>query len=196
MPKFFTSTGEYKDLMHEAPNPSFEAIHLISFLLVRFNSICKKCQLDVQQLYILAFILFEGENTETDQKMLLRGDVTRLLKAVYGSTDNQVSQWVSDLCSKGFLDEVTLSSSQNSAVFTAKKGRKALLLSKNGSAKVSFYIRELMKLRDDMVKKKDFLVAPGMSSCGPFGSGILLFMSLASRPDGSALTHTSQPEGT
>jgi len=150
--------------------------------------------LDVQQLYILAFILFEGENTKTDQRLLLRGDVTRLLKAVYGSTDNQISQWVADLCSKGFLDAVTLNSSQNSTVFAGKKGRKALILNKNGVAKASSYIKELMKLRDNIARKQNFLVAPGMKSCGPFGDGILLFMSLVSRSaETPALMETAPP---
>jgi len=94
--------------MHEVPNPSFEAIHLVSFLLVRFNSFVRNaCWMSSNSTSWPSFC-FEGENTKTDQRLLLRGDVTRLLKAVYGSTDNQISQWVADLCSKGFLDAVTL----------------------------------------------------------------------------------------
>src|ERR1044072_7916457 len=133
--------------MDNAPQPAFEAIHLVSFLLARFNEICKSCTLDVQQLYMLAFIQYQGAVNERGEKVFLRSDITRLLKDVYNSSDNQVSNWVSQLSSGGFLREVTLDAIQRAWFVMGRHGRKALILEAKGAEKVKMFLDHLERLR-------------------------------------------------
>jgi hypothetical protein len=110
--------------------------------------------------------------------MILRTDVTRLLKSIYNSKDNQISLWVAGLCSKGYLTELTLDKSQKRRLLPERRGRRALIMTEKGNASVDQFLTELESLRDD-IARESFLIAPGMSSLGPFGEGIRFFLSMA-----------------
>jgi hypothetical protein len=165
--------------MNKRPEPSFEILHLISALLARFNSIYKKTNLDAEQIYILAFIKSHGKDYQSGQKIILRSEITKILKEVFKSTDNQVSGWVSELCTGRYLGERTLARDEKVRLFLTLKGRnKALYLTKNGVNKFSTVIEELRKLHKELLRHdSNLLRPPGMETHGTVAQGIMFFLS-------------------
>lgn len=165
--------------MGNSPEPSFELLHLISALLERFNLILKKCKLDVQQIYILAYIKSHGKSNKRGQKILLRTSTTEILKEVFGCNDTQVSGWVNELCAKKYLGEITLDKDEKIELFSTHKGRnKALIIKQGGVAKISLFISELEKLRHDLTQQKTKLLRPpGAEPQGIIASSLQLFLS-------------------
>jgi DNA-binding MarR family transcriptional regulator len=165
--------------MNKGPEPSFEILHLISALLVRFNSILKKSKLDEEQIYILAFIKSHGEDNQSGKKIILRSEITKILKEVFKCTDNQVSGWVNGLCTNRFLGEMTLDRDEKALLFSTRKGRnKALYITKSGVTKFSTVINELKKLHKELVRREpNLLRPPGMEDYGDVAKGIMFFLS-------------------
>lgn len=161
------------------PEPSFEVLHLVSTVLVRFNTVFKKCELDVQQIYVMAYIKSHGKDTRYGQKIMLRATITRVLKEVFNCNDNQVSIWVNKLCSNKYLGEVTLDKEEKAELFSTREGRnKALVITKSGLAKVSSFVEELEKLRHEITQgRAEILRPPGVEFHGPIASALLFFLS-------------------
>ena len=170
--------------MTKGPEPSFEILHLISALLARFNSIFEKSNLDAEQIYILAFIKSHGQDNQSGKKIVLRSEITKILKEVFKCTDNQVSGWVTELCTGRFLGEMTLSRDEKALLFSTRKGRnRALYITKNGVNKISTVVGELRRLHKELIRHdSNLLRPPGMDSLGTVAQGIMFFLSQL--PDG------------
>jgi len=165
--------------MNGSPKPSFEIIHMISAVLVELNAVFENCELAVQQLYVLAYIDSHGRMTRAGQKVLLRTTVTKILKEVFKCNDNKVSGWVNELLTLEFLGETTLSKDEKAKLFLVQKGRgKAVFIGKKGSAKLSFFVQQLIKVRRELTKKNSKLLkAPQTREYGPIASSLHFFLS-------------------
>jgi hypothetical protein len=159
-------------------NLSFELLHLIAALLGRFNFILEECKLNVQQLYLLAYYGSHGTSNRQGQKILLRADITKILKEVFKCSDTQVSDWVTELCAKKYLGEITLSKDERAELFLTRKGRvKALVITNKGMAKVTFFVKRLEKLRDEVTRPDTkLLLPPGVTSGGIVAIGLQEFV--------------------
>jgi hypothetical protein len=170
--------------MNKAPETSFEILHLISAVIARFNTIFKKCKLDAEQVYILAYIRSHGKDNHSGKKIILRSEVTKILKEVFKCSDNQVSGWVNELCTGRFLGEMTLDRNEKAHLFSTRKGRnKALYITRTGVGKFTTVVRELKKLHKELIQREpNLLRPPGMETYGQVAQGIMFFLSQL--PDG------------
>lgn len=164
--------------MQKGSEPSFELLHLISALLGRFNLIIDKSKLDVQQIYLLAYLKSHGKSNRQGQKLLLRGDATHILKEVFKCNDTQVSTWVNGLLAGKFLGEITLSENEKVEIFSTRKGRnKAVFIRKEGVAKVDFFVKELEKLRRELTQQNTkLLLPPNVESIGMIAEALRFFL--------------------
>jgi hypothetical protein len=164
--------------MNTDPEPSFELLHLISALLERFNSIQKKCHLDAQQIYLLSYFKSHGKVNRRGQRVLLRANITTIMKEVFKCSDNKVSGWVTKLSAGKFLGDTTLSKDEMAELFFTREGRaKALFLTKEGIAKVAFFVKELEKLRYEITQQNSkLLLPPGVQDYGIIARALRLFL--------------------
>ena len=159
--------------------PSFEILHLVSTLTIRFNSVFKKCHLDIEQLYILAYIDSHGRKTREGQKVLLRSMITQVLKEVFKCNDSKVSNWVNELLTQKFLGETTLDKDEKAELFAVREGRgKAVFIRRKGTAKLSVFISELIKFRQEITTNNNRLLhSPGTDAYGPIAGALVFFLS-------------------
>jgi hypothetical protein len=153
----------------------------MSALPVKLNSVFKKCKLEVEQLYILAYVDSHGRKTKAGQTVQLRTNITTALKEVFECSDNKVSTWVNDLLGKGFLAEITLVKEEKDRLFSDMKGtrNKAVFVERKGTTKLSFFIAELIKFRKELTKKNSkILQPPGTESYGPIATAVAFFLSM------------------
>jgi hypothetical protein len=164
--------------MNKGSEPSFELLHLISALLERFILIQKKCNLDAQQIYLLAYFKSHGKINRRGQRVLLRSNITDILKEVFKCSDNKVSGWVTKLSAGKFLGEITLSKDEKAELFSMRKGRdKALFIRKEGIAKVAFFVRELEKLRHEITQQNSkLLLPPRVEEYGMIATALRFFL--------------------
>ena len=164
--------------------PSFEILHLVSTLTLRFNSVFKKCRLDIEQLYVLAYIDSHGKSTSEGEKVLLRSMITKVLKEVFNCTDSKVSNWVNELLTQRFLGETTLDKDEKANLFSVREGRdKAVFIRRKGIAKLSFFIGELVKFRQEITTSNNRLLhPPGVDAHGPIASALAFFLSAYESP--------------
>ena len=175
-------------------DPALEAIHLVSLLLARFNSVCQECELTEQELYVLAFIRYRGD-LDNGVPYLLRSDVTKLLKLVFDATDAQTTNWVQSLLSARLLQHHTFSDSK-SRLFATKgklgKGRTGLILTDEGQRKLARWLELLSSLKDDVLKE-GYLSVPAIDERGSIAGGIVYFLELVTpTTDGAANIPSSQ----
>lgn len=181
MLRAFPTPAERVLSMKTVSEPSFEILHIVSTLIVSFFAIFERCKLDVEQLYILAYIKSHGQLNRRGQRVILRENITKVLKVVFGCNDSQISGWVGELCTGEFLDETTLKDNEKAELFSTNKGRnKALFIKRKGVAKVGSLTRELEKLLDETIKPNSrFFLAPGSDSPGIVGATLSFFLSAA-----------------
>ena len=166
--------------MGDSPKPSFEILHLMSALPVRLNSVFKKCKLEVEQLYILAYVDSHGQKTSSGQMVQLRTNITMALKEVFKCNDNSVSTWVNEMLSKKYLGEVTLSREEKDRLFPTMRGKrnKAICVKRKGTTKLSFFVTQLINFRKELTRdNSDILKPPGATSYGPIAAAVAFFLS-------------------
>lgn len=165
--------------MTDSPSPSFEILHLVSALLVRFNSICKdKCKLNPQKIYLLAYINSHGEMIEGN-KTILREDATKILREVFSSNDTTIGNWIDALYARNLLRSGRISSEDKKQFFSKSKGarRDTLCLTQDGQEVVTDFVKELELIRNKITEpNSNLLLPPDMNDYGRIAKSLVWWL--------------------
>jgi DNA-binding MarR family transcriptional regulator len=114
----------------------FQVYWLTSLIVSYLDDIFKECNISSEQLLVLMYIKDKGKDCGRG-KLILRTEITKILKAIYGRRDSAISKIIGDMLVKRFLGEITLSSVERNQFFGISSGRhKALLLLTPGLKKI------------------------------------------------------------
>jgi hypothetical protein len=129
--------------MTNQPELTWEVFHAISTILARFITIRDECNLDMSELYVLAFIKHNGK-THNGSKVALRGEITTLLTDVFGYSDKQVNVRVSKLKRKGCIKDHILSPKEKMDAYGTSVGQmKSVILLEKGYKKIEEFTNKI-----------------------------------------------------
>jgi len=108
---------------------SWELFHVVSTLLTRFIAIERDSGLRVQELYLLAHIKQFGKEYEKGgERLILRGDATKILTDVFEYSPKQVSDALRNLREAGCIREDDLTRERKRRLYGKTGGRLAVVL--------------------------------------------------------------------
>ncbi len=107
----------------------WDLYHVISTLLTRFISIESDSGLRVQELYLLAHIKEFGKPYgDSDGRIILRREATKLLGSVFDYSDKQVSDALKNLREVGCITEYDLTLNEKRNIYGKPDGRLAAVI--------------------------------------------------------------------
>lgn len=129
--------------MTNQPELTWEVFHAISTILAKFIIIRDECDLDMSELYILAFIKHNGK-TYNGLRVVLRGEITTLLEDVFGFSDKQVNVRVSKLKRKGCIKDHILSPQEKMDAYGTSVGQmKSVIILEKGYKKIDEFTHKI-----------------------------------------------------
>lgn len=115
-------------------------------LMAQFEGILSRFQLSADEMFILFYIRHYGKDLGGD-KVILRRDVTAVMKQAYGRSEATISKCIGGLLNQGFLSGLHLTDSEKQKLFgTVKSRRLALVLGKKGLKKAAEFSKEVRHL--------------------------------------------------
>ncbi len=135
--------------MSKQVDASFEILHLVSILSLRFSNVFIKCDLDVEQVYTLVYINSYGklypQKDNNEIKLVQRDQIGKILEDIFHCDKNRRTELIKDLYHKDLVDDFYLTKSEKDAIFGEGKTR-VLSLTENGSKKTDEFTNELKNL--------------------------------------------------
>lgn len=114
---------------------SFEVYWVVFSILNYLDNIFEECEISPEQLLVLTYIKYRGKDYGRG-KLILRQEITKILKAIYRRQDAAISKIINDMLVRRLLGETTLSSDEKKQLFGTISGRKkALVLLTSGIKK-------------------------------------------------------------
>lgn len=138
----------------------FEVLHLMAAVTVNLNRISTECGLDVEQLYMLAYVKAAGADYK-GRRSFPRTEMTDIMKGLFRCEASQVSKWVGPLRENGLLVETPVPQEDFISLFKRDKGQRAVLtLTQDGKDRLEMFVSKLELFRDDVLVKHPEIYLP------------------------------------
>lgn len=142
--------------MKEKREIPFEVYWLITSIIFQLDTIFKECKVSPEQLLVLTYIKYQGGDYRKG-KVMLRGQITKLLKTSYRIQDAMISKILYDMITRRLLADTVLTNDEKSQFFGTTSGRKrALLLLPLGLKKIEEIDGKFRKLIEERIKSSGF----------------------------------------
>ena len=114
-----------------------ELFHAIAVLVSRLSHLAEeKCGVSTIELLTLWHTRHFGKPYINDQSVILRQELTRVLRTKFGYMDGAVSKLLATLQDKGFIVRAAVSTSERAPLFGSHGDTRVVILNKNGDSKI------------------------------------------------------------
>lgn len=123
-----------------------EVFHAIAALIPRLIYLAEQeCEIEPIDLLVLWHIRHFGKTNRVAQNVILRRDLTHMLKRKFRLADSDISKMLDDLQDRGFVERTTISSHERQYLFGDNKGQKQIVvLTVGGSEKIEQFKTRLI----------------------------------------------------
>jgi len=137
-----------------------EVFHAVAALIPRLVYIAEKqCGVDPIDILVLWHIRHFGKPNENQHNVVLRQDLTRVLKMQFRYSDAQTSKLLEELQEQGFIGRSSLSSRERRELFGDESGSKLIVeLKGSGDAKVEEFKEHLRSSFQQWVEQQPLAV--------------------------------------
>jgi DNA-binding MarR family transcriptional regulator len=129
-----------KRMSNPVPLPE-ELFHAVAALIPRLIYIAEEeCQIAPIDLLALWHIRHVGKVNAENRNVLLRGELTRMLKLKFRLADSDITKMLDDLQNRGLVERTTITNHERQALFGTTKGQKqVVILTLAGSEKLDHF---------------------------------------------------------
>jgi DNA-binding MarR family transcriptional regulator len=121
-----------------------ELFHALAAMINRLIYIAEEeCGLDPIQLLILWHIRHFGRINQENDTVILRQELTRMLKRKFRYTDGGVSKLLSELQDQGYVVRAAVSTRERSELFGGHGDTRVVILKHGGNQKIDYFKHRL-----------------------------------------------------
>jgi hypothetical protein len=152
-----------------------EVFHGFAAVFPRLVQLAQSCQLSPIDVFVLWHIRHFGikEKGDSGPKMVLRQDLTKVLKNEFKHSDANVSKLIKDLENQEFISCKDLSEHSRNELFGKEAGRrKVVIITDRGSEQIELFKEKIQTLIDDAMKRMPVAMRMTTKAFLPVGASL------------------------